>query len=112
ADRAFRAALAAAKADTVLGWRDETPAGFAQTAAEFFFDRALGGNKDGVHPPQRPFSVEEVLEVMRARGLTSAPAPSLSELVWTPTPSNLILAPTIRDVTIGDPTMAIAQRLT
>jgi hypothetical protein len=60
-----------AKAGFYLGWTVMVDDKFADVAARFFFDRALGMNRNDpkVSPPQRPFFIGDVLADMTRRGL-------------------------------------------
>jgi hypothetical protein len=109
---AFRKAIAAKGGTTILGWTGVVGATFSQDAAIFLFDRLLGGNKDRVTPPQRPFSLPEVLTAMKAKGKTADPRRPGTELKQEQHEAldinlggvpDLILAPSIRNLTIGDP---------
>lgn len=105
---------------TVMGWSGVVSADMADASADFFFDRVLGGNKDKVTPPQRPFSAQEVYAAMRARDLITDRNNKDAEGAYTtlrlypldPNGPDLILAPSIQVMTVGDPATDIQQRLT
>jgi hypothetical protein len=113
-------ALRFAKAGTILGWEDLVQITFAGASGHFFFDRVLGGNtKDDLRlvPPQRPFSVQEVFDAMSGRGLIVDPVivPGQrhhASLHLDPPGTTAILAPSIRNVTVGDYASRTAEKVT
>lgn len=98
---AFRRALKNAGAGTVLGWHGVVDARFAEKAMTFFFEGTLGGNTyRKLSPPQRPFSVAEVLAAMAPAGLIldpSGPAVLGRKQFSRAEP---ILAPSIQNLTV------------
>jgi hypothetical protein len=99
----FRQALFSKGAGVVLGWRNVVNAGFAEKAATFFFDRALGANQQWpMSPPQRPFSVAEVYQAMGGRNLINDPNTIASLMLTKATVDDVILAPSIRNLEIGN----------
>jgi hypothetical protein len=103
----FRNALLAKGAGTVLGWNNTVGTILSGQVAKFFFERVLGAGAGQV-PPQRPFSVPEVKAVMRAKRMDidfARPGNPLgASLVMEQfSQAATILAPSLRNMTIGDP---------
>jgi hypothetical protein len=122
----FRTALIEKNAANLLGWRNSVNSVFAARTATHFFDRVLGGNKDDLKPPQRPFSFAEVYAAMQASGMTQEPPnpakndPGATLIFENHEPLDVatgrqadgILVPSIRNLTIGDPSVPLVQRIT
>jgi len=126
--KAFRMALFQKNANTVVGWVNPVGSGFAEKTVRYFFDRVLGGNDEGVVPPQRPFSVPEIYASMQELGLTIEDVDFSEDNPRTPAAFALengeapsfetgeqpdsILAPSLQNLVIGNPNTPAASRVT
>ena len=73
---AMRTAIKDAGAISIVGWSSPVSIGGAQSVLLYLFDRMLGANSyQPESPPQRPFSVPEVVDYMTSIGRNLDPTP-------------------------------------
>ena len=113
----LRDAIVAKGAGTMLGWSNTVGTNFSSRAAVFFFHRVLGGDERHLPtnfaswrltPRQRPFSVPEVKAAMNAKGFDLEQPREGNRLgsflvIQQYSEAATILAPSLRNMTIGDP---------
>jgi hypothetical protein len=116
----LRDAIVAKGAGTMLGWSNTVGTDFSSRAAVFFFHRVLGGDERHLPrnaaswkltPRQRPFSVPEVKAVLHAKGWDRETPREGNRfgsylVIEQHSEASTILAPSLRNVTIGDPAVA------
>ncbi len=79
---AMRQAIKGAGAVSIVGWTSPVSISGAPVVFSYLFDRVLGANSyQPESPPQRPFSIPEVIDYMASQGVDKDPTPKDPSIV-------------------------------